>query len=318
MSQELQEYAPEAQSYKKIANSQPWNLLLTGNLETLEAESRCGKPIQQIFRYLSTDYQHVRITRQPDKGANGKFILDKDGEKEEVSAQDFRKGFEKITELHSGQHPTHVLMDITSLELDAIFHLQNFFYQSGNAQTLFALYTSPHKYQERHNYKLRLNEIAQPPGYISLRMDGPRAYPHVFILGFDKGRALRFFEEFDEWKDDEKYAVIVDPPYVNGGACIARKANPWIENLRPEHIFSISAFEPLRVCEKLRELYELRKRLDIIPLGPKLMLLGATQFYFSLSEEERNNVRILYDFPQTTGGDTSDIGKHYLFDCHPT
>ena len=140
--------------------------------------------------------------------------------------------------------------------------------------------------------------------------------PIFFILGFDTGRALRFFDQFDEWKDNEKYAIIVAPPYVPGGNTKAKDANPWIKELDPDHIFSIPGFEPHMVFEKLQELYQQEKRLDIIPLGPKLMLLGATHFYFSLDEEERNNVRILYDFPQSSAGITSGIDKHYLFDCN--
>ena len=208
-----------------------------------------------------------------------------------------------------------MLMDITSLEFDAILHLQHFFDQLDYIHDLFALYTSPKEYHGRDKYQLRLNEIAQPPGYISLRMDELSSYPHVFMLGFDNGRALRFFDLFDEWKDHDKYAIIGDPPYVPNGVEKARKANSWIEVLKPEQVFAISGFEPLRVCEKLNELYQYKGRLDIIPLGPKLMLLCVTQFYFSLDEKERNNVRILYDFPQSTVGATSGIDKHYLFHC---
>ena len=312
----LKQYTPVDQSYQEIAGLRTWNLLLTGNQETLEAEPRCGETIKEISRHLSTNHQHIKITRQPDKGADGRLAIDKNGETKEVSAQDFHKDFEEIMERTCKQNPVNVLMDITSLELDAILHLQHFFNQSGNVENLFALYTSPQEYHGRDEYKLRLNEIAQPPGYISLRMDESPSYPHVFMLGFDKGRALRFFELFDEWKDREKYAIISDPPYVSNGVDIARQANPWIEDLEPEQIFSISGFEPFKVFEKLQQLYQSKGRLDIIPLGPKLMLLGATQFYFSLAEKKRNNVRILYDFPQTAAGVTSGIGEHYLFECN--
>lgn len=311
----LEPYDPIEQSYRKIVEFRPWNLLLTGNQETLQAEDRCGKTIRKLSRHLSANHQHVRIARQPDKGANGRFIFERDGKTEEASAQDFHGGFEKIAERALSQRPANVLMDITSLELDAILHIQHFFNQFQNNINLYALYTSPKEYHGRDDYKLRLNEIAQPPGYISLRMDEPSSYPHVFLLGFDKGRALRFLDLFDDWKDHEKYAIISDPPYFPNGNKVAREANSWIEELRPEQIFPISGFEPLKVCEKLRELYQLKRRLDIIPLGPKLMLLGATRFYFSLDEEERNNVRILYDFPQSTTGTTSGVLRHYLFPC---
>ena len=269
--------------------------------------------LQSLTSKLPT-YQDYSPTGQ---GSGGKFIFNKEGKTEEASAQDFHKGFEKITEHAAfGKDAINVLMDITSLELDAILHLQNLFNQSDNVQNLFALYSSPKNYIGRGQYKLRLNEIAQPPGYISLRMDDSPSYPHVFILGFDKGRALRFLELFDEWKDHEKYAIIVDPSYMPDGASEARKANSWIEELQPDQIFSISGFEPLKVCEKLRELYQFKNRLDIIPLGPKLMLLGATRFYFSLPERERNHVRILYDFPQTTVGASEGVSRHYLFNCY--
>ena len=311
----LEPYDPVEQSYRKIVEFRPWNLLLTGNQETLQAEDRCGKTIRKLSRHLSANHQHVRIARQPDKGANGRFIFERDGKTEEASAQDFHGGFGKISEQALSQRPVNVLMDITSLELDAILHIQHFFNQFDNVQNLYALYTSPQKYEDRDDYKLRLNEIAQPPGYISLRMDESSSYPHVFLLGFDKGRALRFLDLFDNWKDHGTYAIISDPPYVSDGAETAKQANSWIEDLEPEQIFPISGFEPLKVCEKLQELYQSKRRLDIIPLGPKLMLLYATRFYFSLAEEERNNVRILYDFPQSTTGATSGINKHYLFPC---
>ncbi len=312
----LEEYEPEDQSYLEIAGLHPWNLLLTGGQET-EAEFRCGETINKISSHLPANCQHIRITRQLDRGMAGKFLFNKKGKTEEASAQDFHKGFEKITEQAAfGKNAIYVLMDITSLELDAILHLQNLFNQPDNVQNLFALYSSPKNYIGRDQYKLRLNEIAQPPGYISLRMDDSPSYPHVFILGFDKGRALRFLELFDEWKDHEKYAIIIDPSYMPDGASEAREANSWIEELQSDQIFSISGFEPLKVCEKLRELYQSKNRLDIIPLGPKLMLLGATRFYFSLPERERNHVRILYDFPQTTVGASEGVSRHYLFNCY--
>ena len=311
----LEQYAPVDQSYQEIAGLRPWNLLLTGSQETLEAEPRCVEPIKKISPHLSEKYQHIKITRQPDKGGDGRFILDKDGKTKETSAQDFHKSFKEITE-RPFEQSVNVLMDITSLELDAILHLQHYFNQPGNVQDLFALYTSPQEYLGRHEYKLRLNEIAQPPGYISLRLDGASSFPHVFILGFDTGRALRFFELFDDWKDNEKYAIMSDPSYVPDGATKVREANSWINDLEPEQIFSIEGFDPLMVFKKLEYLYKFKKRLDIIPLGPKLMLLGATRFYFSLDEEERNHIRILYDFPQSTAGITSGIGRHYLFDCN--
>ncbi len=310
----LEPYDPVEQSYQRVAELHPWSLLLTGNQETLQAEDRCGGTIRKLSRHLPANHQHVKIARQRDRGADGRFIFDRDGKTEEASAQDFHGGFEKIAEQALSQRPVNVLMDITSLELDAILHIQHFFNQFDNIN-LYALYTSPNEYRDRDDYKLRLNEIAQPPGYISLRMDESSSYPHVFLLGFDNGRALRFFDLFDEWKDHEKYAIISDPPYVPAGVKTAREANSWIEILKPEQIFKISGFEPLRVCEKLRELYQSEGRLDIIPLGPKLMLLGATRFYFSLNEKERNNVRILYDFPQSTMGATSGVLKHYLFPC---
>lgn len=310
----LEPYDPVEESYRKIAELHPWSLLLTGNQETLQAEDRCGKTIRKLSRHLPTNHQHVRIAREPDRGSDGKFIFDRDEKKKEVSAQDFHGGFEEIVKQALSQRPVNVLMDITSLELDAILHIQHFFDQFDNIN-LYALYTSPNEYRNRDDYKLRLNEIAQPPGYISLRMDESSSYPHVFMLGFDNGRALRFFDLFDDWKDHETHAIISDPPYVPDGAEIAREANSWIEILNPEQIVKISGFEPLKVCEKLQGLYQLKRRLDIIPLGPKLMLLGATRFYFSLGEEERNNVRILYDFPQSTTGTTSGVLRHYLFPC---
>ena len=315
MSEIPKQYNQTDQSYREIAGLRRWDLMLTGNLEIQSTEPRCNQPIREICQHLSENCQHARIFRNPDKGADGKFVFEIGEEREEISAQGFRKKFEKII-APLGEQPISVLMNVTSLELDAIIHIQDFFHQSNRSRNLFAMYTSPAQYVGRDNYKLRLNEIAQPPGHVSLRMDGFGHCPHVFILGFDKGRALRFFAQYDEWRDSEKYAVIVNPPYVEDGANEAKKANRWIEDLQDEHVFHVSALEPFRLCEKLQTLYNHEKRLDIIPLGPKLMFLGATRFYFSLSEEERNNVRILYDFPQASSGDTSAIGEHYLLNLN--
>lgn len=150
----LEQYDPvEEESYRKIAESHPWSLLLTGNQETLKAEPRCGKTIEKLSRYLPTNHQHVKIARQLDKGADGRFIFDRDGKTEEASAQDFHGGFEKIVEQPLSQRPVNVLMDITSLELDAILHIQHFFNQFKNNIKLYALYTSPNEYRDRDEYK---------------------------------------------------------------------------------------------------------------------------------------------------------------------
>lgn len=315
MPKQLMRLMPGEKSYRKIAGLKPWHLILTGNENTLEMESRCGFPVNSILKFLVQDYQHLTICRQPNRGSNSSLIV-KHTATEIVFAQDFPRRFGEILDSRFGSVNLNVLMDITSLELDIVIHLQNYFKESGRAQSFFALYTSPLEYQGRENYKLRLNEIAQPPGYVSLHFDKACAYPHIFILGFDKGRALRFFDIYDEWKYDDIYVFIVHPPYVADGRKIAEQANKWVGRLNDEQIFQINAQEPFSIQKKLQELYDKKKRIDIIPLGPKPVLMGATRFYFSLSKEKRNNVRILYDFPQTEKGDTSKIGEHYLLDIH--
>ena len=45
------------------------------------------------------------------------------------------------------------------------------------------------------------------------------------------------------------------------------------------------------------------------------MVLGMVQFYFALPEEDRNNIRILYDFPHARLSATKGINKLYLINC---
>ena len=310
----LKPYAPVEGSYRKIAKLRPWSLLLTGNQETLQAEDRCGETIRKLSRHLPKNHQHVKIARQLGKGADGRFIFDRDGKTEEASAQDFHGGFEKIAEQALSQRARQRAHDITSLELDAILHIQHFLINSTILTclrcTLLQKNIAAEMSTNCDSTRLHSLPATSPCTWMNhlliptfLCWDSTTAGPCASLTCSMNGKIMK--------NTPSSVTHLTFLP----GLRLPEKQIRGLKFLKPEQIFKISGFEPLRVCEKLQELYQSEGRLDIIPLGPKLMLLGATRFYFSLNEKERNNVRILYDFPQSTTGATSGVLKHYLFPC---
>ena len=137
----------------------------------------------------------------------------------------------------------------------------------------------------------------------------------MIIAGFDKDRALWFFDAYSRWQPQDRYALIGDPAHIKGGTKTASDANEWIEDIPKNNVKRGDSLNPSATRKILKGLYDRHGRLDIVPLGPKPMVLGMVQFYFSLPEEERNNIRILYDFPRGYRRRTKGIDKLYLINC---
>ena len=208
----------------------------------------------------------------------------------------------------------HVLLDITTLEMDVMLHLLQLFHNAAN-HGLHALYAAPESYTKVYRSAPRVGHIDQPPGYVSLRIDDDINHPHVVIVGFDGGRARWFFDSYSRWNKAYRYALIGDPAHMDDGTNKARKANEWIDDIPASNLLIADSLEPEETKNALADLYTRYGRLDIIPLGPKSMVLGMVLFYFSLPEAERNNIRILYDFPLALRSRTKGIGDIYLIDC---
>lgn len=306
------EYPVKKSTYKKWSELYPWDLLISGTRQTLSVEDRCSKPINQIMSCLKDSTLHLGISRGGEKHRTYKLECD-NGEQSTTSAQKFSQSLLDVIK-NNDCGLENILLDITSLELDVILHLIHFFHHH-NTKQLYIIYTSPKVYGNKEDAMLRLKNIEQPPGYICLRFESgtKKNYPHIVILGFDENRATRIFDEYLEWQDEYKYAIIGSPAYVEDGEIKATNANLWTKNIPTENTIKVDGLKPNLVKKELEKLFTKYGHIDILPMGPKPMLLGVILFYFSLSECDSNNVRILYDFPTPTKNCTTGIKSHYLF-----
>jgi hypothetical protein len=149
-------------------------------------------------------------------------------------------------------------------------------------------------------------------------LEGARHAHHYIITGFDEGRAQRYIDTFD-WDRERLHGVIGNPAFVDQGEEIAWKSNHgWLNRLKhdfPDNIHAIPAAGPQAVRKFFCAQFAQHKMLDIVPLGPKPMLLGVLLFYLALDEGERARVRILFDFPTPKLGCTKGVAKGFLFNC---
>ncbi len=164
-----------------------------------------------------------------------------------------------------------------------------------------------------------IHPIEQPKAYVALALDADRQLArHLVFLGFDKARAWKFIDKYD-WKFDHLYVVIGDPPFVeNGREKVEKAAGPWFDAFQrnyPIHVKGFNAADPLAVAAWCHTHWQESKWLDLVPLGPKPMNLGILWFYFGLTEEERGQVRLLYDFPVQTTPRSQGVQHIYFYDC---
>ena len=299
---------PDESSYKEIARYRDWNLIIHGGSRALRVEQRSKLPLAELNKALPATsflgaYQKDFV----------QVVIDHKHSKRNIFARGFSPDFQTFLQKNKINCNT-VLLDISSLEVDLILHLLNFFHRSGTSE-LHALYADPQKYRKIHKPEPRIGQINQPPGYVSLRLDDDSSHPHVIIAGFDKDRALWFFDAYSRWQLQDCYALIGEPAHVKYGTEIASAANKWIKDIPKNNVKRGNSLNPAATRKILKGLYDRHGRLDIVPLGPKPMVLGMVQFYFSLPEEERNNVRILYDFPRARSSRTKGIETLYLINC---
>ena len=303
-------YKPDSSSYKDIAESQHWSLVIHGGSYGLNLEQRSEQPLAKLRKALPTA-SFLGARREDEDFA--RIILEYKNSTETIFARSFSLAFQYFLK-QCAINSKCVLLDISSLELDLILHLLNYFHRFSDGE-LYALYAAPKDYEKIHEPEPRIGQINQPPGYVSLRLRQSGSYPHVIIIGFDKDRALWFFEAYSRWQLKDCYALIGDPAHVKDGMEIASAANVWTKDIPKANVLRCHSLDPAATRNILKGLYDRYGRLDIVPLGPKPMVLGMVQFYFSLPEEERNNIRILYDFPRGHRRRTKGIDKLYLINC---
>jgi hypothetical protein len=214
-----------------------------------------------------------------------------------------------------------ILLDTTHLGFDTLLYLLPAL-RACHPATLACLYVAPVDFDEIQTGSLEVQDtlpIGQPKGYVALTAEETRTHSrHIVLLGFDKGRAWKFIQRYD-WDEAHLHLLIGDPPFVDGGAEIALEScQPWLEPFRkrfPDHIHSLNAREPGAVRSFLKQQLEEALWLDIVPLGPKPMLLGVLWFYFGLSDNERARVRLLYDFSEQRARRCSGVQTVYSWDC---
>ena len=301
-------YTPIESSYQNIAELQAWNLVVHGGERSLKVEQRGRLTMAGLGKRLPTT-TFLGVHREN----KDNIVLEQAKARKTISVLSFTPNFQAFLAEHKIT-TSYVLLDITTLEMDVMLHLLHFFHNTEH-QSLHALYAAPNTYTKVYRSIPRVGQIGQPPGYVSLRVDDDIDYPHIVIVGFDGGRARWFFDSYSRWNKAYRYALIGDPAHMDDGTNKARKANEWIDDIPPSNLLLVNSLEPEETKNALVDLYSRYGRLDIIPLGPKSMVLGMVLFYFSLPEAERNNIRILYDFPYALRSRTSGIGDIYLIDC---
>lgn len=213
-----------------------------------------------------------------------------------------------------------VLIDMNLLAFDTLLYLLPALLVC-RLEKLACLYVAPENYTfpEQALTDQKLHPIEQPKGYVSLALDPDRqGARHLVFLGFDKARAWKFIDRYD-WKEEHRYVVLGDPPFVPEGVARARSAaEPWLSEFErdfPGHVQSVSAIDPAAVAAFCLAHFRQARWLDLAPLGPKPMNLGLLWFYFGLSEAERGRVRLLYDFPVQRVPRSRGVARVHFFDC---
>lgn len=301
-------FSASTQAWEALLQRHTWNVFIYGGQQS-QQERRC-KSVFDRFAGLNTT---IGINRQDSR--HSAYQLNLNGVNKDC---DGLVPFKQALDAALPSQALHVMLDLTSLELDIILYVLPLLLEK-TLVNLFGLYLIPKSYRKRPEERLNVLSIAQPSGYISFLPGIEQRTPntaHFFLCGFDHGRAQRFIDQYD-WDTQQIHAVIGDPAYVPDGVQKVKDANcSWQNQLPTSNIHRIDAHlaDNVRLffCEQFAR-YEL---LDVIPQGPKPMLLGFLLFYLPLSEKERERIRILYDFPTPRKGRTTGISHGFLYDCN--
>lgn len=216
------------------------------------------------------------------------------------------------------QPRSRVLLDISQLGFEMLLYLIPAVRRLDLAQ-LCLIYAVPERYAEGESLEFaEAMRIEQPKGYVALRSESGGEARHVIILGFDVGRAWKFIDSKYGWDLRRVHLLLGVPPLLPGGRERAlASCQPWIDSFveqRPDHLHAVEAAEPGRVRQFLLDQLALAPWLDVVPLGPRPMLLGVLAFYFSLTPGEQGRVRLLYDFPAPRRSRTEGLHRVLLFD----
>lgn len=296
---------------KYIEHEKKWDVFIFGGKPVYEAEERC----RFLFDFFSTNvpncaqvgfYRHV-------VGSHKNYRI-------ETAEEQIESCFPKVLNDLAAQFPTgdlRILLDITSLELDALLYIFKVIDERTSETEVFASYLFPEEYKKEEP-GLQWLKPQQPPGFVSFKPSfGRKNTKHLIILGFDEGRSGRFISYYD-WDWESIFPVLGDPSYVENGEARALKVNrSWIGDVNTQNLIKIEAKNPYSMRECLLKMMAEHPStyLDIVPHGPKPMLLGVILFYSALDPKERERVRILFDYPTPKNQCTTGIKKGFIYPC---
>lgn len=305
-----QTFDGSASAWETLLNQRPWNVLIYGG-SVSNKEDRCKKVLEQFSQL--PDCIKIGINRKSKRHYDYQFhcndtVIDCEGTLQ-------------FTEQLDQALPTQLLnivLDLTSMDLDILLNIVPCLIDKPIAN-LFGLYLVPASYGKKSEDRLELLEIAQPRGYVTFHPSFSirnNTTAHYFLLGFDPGRAEYFFKEKYDWDMQYIHAIIRDSPYFSDGVEKAESANPWIKHIPPQNVHRIDARYPDDIREFFMAQFNTDSVFDVVPQGPKPMLLGFLLFYLSLKPADQMRIRILYDFPSPRDGCTEGIANGYWYNCN--
>ncbi|WP_150112333.1 hypothetical protein [Ferrovum myxofaciens] len=287
-----------------------WKWLVTSGQESTETEERRSWCINHFG-----DLARLTLKRTQ-SDIPYRFTLFHNDVEEAVNWNELGQLISKI--IPAGES---ILLDTTHLSFDTLLYLLPALRDCQPA-SLACLYVAPTNFDEIQTDSLEVQNtlpIGQPRGYVALTTEETRPNSqHMILLGFDRGRAWKFIQRYD-WDEAHLHLLLGDPPFVDGGDQIALEScQPWLESFRkrsPDHIHRLDARDPEMVQAFLKLRLEESHWLDIVPLGPKPMLLGVLWFYFGLSERDQARVRLLYDFSEQRARRCNGVQMVHFWSC---
>jgi hypothetical protein len=201
---------------------------------------------------------------------------------------------------------TECAIDLTSLRFDSLLYVVRALQDIG-LTSVDLLYLLPMKYDDDPTIE-QFGEIKQPKGYVNLVDSQLRT--QLFFLGFDELRAERFIHLYD-WRLEQIYFVIGDPPTITGGferayATLSPETQAFLK-LNPEHLVRIDACSVQAAANVISSMAERFPHLDLIPLGPKPWTFAVATCFLELSRKPTNSLRVLYDYASRRDGRSTGL-----------
>jgi len=219
---------------------------------------------------------------------------------------------EYLNPLIGNDHIKNIILDITGMDLEILLYLLPIFQKKD--LNIYCIYITPAEYS-KENFPIETQEIQQPKGYNTFPKESIRNKGHLIILGFDELRAEKFIKEYD-WNISNLYIVTGADSQDHSDRALSA-AGPTINSMKnhKKHKKHIQLGNPNEIINFIKSLLNKYEFIDIVPLGPKSILLGIVLFYLSEKETLQEKIRLLYDFPISQEGRSKGIGELFLFDC---